>query len=582
MAGDANAAGVTGTGGGPACTTDAECDDSNACTDDACVDGVCAFLNNTVTCDDDNECTDDDACVDAACVGTPNAIVCDDLSSCTSDDKCGEGECNGEKDLVRCPSCVRGDNLLQNCDFADGGTHWVNGFTDGAGTQVVRNQRLIVDIVESGVESDDVQPRVEGLTLLQGMKYRLTLVAGASVARTIQVKLLQWAAPHRVYASIDAQLEPQMKPFGGEFVVRDLVDNNAVLELLLGGTADNPSRVYVDDVVLEELPCGADKECDDASACTLDACDLVAGSCSWTNTGAACTDDGNDCTADVCIAGACAHKPLTDDVPCGADADACTLDACVNGACQHVFDTGVCACTLGKHCEDHNPCTDDTCNAGACEYAANTAGCDDRNACTTNDSCDGGTCAGASNVDSCDDGDVCTVEDACNSSFCEAGRYVCLDCSAEPNLVSNCDFAAGEAGWLRGFFGAATGAQRVEQGLLVVDIKSGGVDATQVLPRQEGVLLTEGQTYVVSLNAKASRSRQLGVAVARSGGDHQAYSPPQTFQLTQQLDRFSFEFTMNEPAPAEGARFELLLGGPDDNASPNTVWVDNVLVSPKP
>lgn len=573
---------MTGTGGAPACATDADCDDANGCTDDACVDGACALSNNTAACDDTNECTDDDACVDGACVGTPNAIACDDLSSCTSGDKCGDGACNGDKDLVMCPSCVRGENLVQNCDFSDGDTHWVDGFTDGTGTQVVQNQRLIVDIVESGVEADDVHPRVEGLTLTQGMKYRLSLVAGASAPRTIQVKLLQLAAPYRVYASIDAQLEPQMKPFGGEFVVRDLVDDNGALELALGGTADNPSRVYVDDVVLEELPCNADNECDDANACTLDACDLAAGSCSWTNTGAACPDDGNDCTTDSCVAGACVHKTRADEFACGADADACTLDVCVDGACQHVFDTGVCECSLGEHCDDHNPCTDDTCNGGACEYWANAAACDDDNACTSNDTCDGGTCTGASNADSCDDDDVCTVDDACSSSFCEAGQNVCVDCSAEPNLVKNCDFSAGQAGWLRGFFGAATGAQRVEDGLLVVDIQRGGVDTRQVLPRQEGVVLAEGQTYVVSLNAKASRSRQLGVAIARSGGDRRAYSPPQAFQLSEQLDRFSFEFTMNEPAPAEGARFELLLGGPDDNASPNTVWVDNVLVTPKP
>lgn len=571
---------MVGTGGAAGCETDEDCDDQNPCTDDACIDSACSFSNGTGTCDDDNECTDDDACKDGACVGTPNTIVCDDSSSCTSDDKCGEGACNGTKDLVTCPTCAVPGNIIQNCDFADGATHWVDGFTDSRGRQWVDNQRLVVDIQESGVEAEDVQPRVEGLTLRHGMMYRLRLVAGASVVRTVSARVVQSASPHGAYASLKLALEPQMKAFSAEWRMTAATDESAMLELALGGLEGNPSRVYVDDVALEELPCSADDECDDGNDCTQDACDL--GTCSWANTGAACTDDSNECTKDVCVAGACAHQPLDADAACASDGDACTLDACSSGGCQHGFDTGVCACSQDQHCDDGNPCTDDKCNAGACEYTENAATCDDGVACTQNDVCSGGICAGVNATEACDDGDVCTVDDTCGGGFCEAGRYVCLDCSASANLLKNCDYSAGETAWLRGFFGSAIGTQRVEHGMLVVEIQSGGADANQVMPRQEGLTLMQGTTYVVSFNAKASRARKLDVAITRSRGDLLAYAPSKTFELGEQLGAYSFEFRTDGAPPAELARLELRLGGPEDNASPNVVWIDNVSVSPKP
>ena len=45
------------------------CDDGNGCTDDACLDGVCEFVNNDEACDDGNPCTGPDMCADASCAG---------------------------------------------------------------------------------------------------------------------------------------------------------------------------------------------------------------------------------------------------------------------------------------------------------------------------------------------------------------------------------------------------------------------------------------------------------------------------------------------------------------------------------
>jgi hypothetical protein len=73
-----------------------ECDDSNECTDDACVDGACVYTNNTNSCSDGNVCTTGDTCADGACVpGANNTDPCDDGNACTTNDTCSGGSCVG-------------------------------------------------------------------------------------------------------------------------------------------------------------------------------------------------------------------------------------------------------------------------------------------------------------------------------------------------------------------------------------------------------------------------------------------------------------------------------------------------------
>jgi hypothetical protein len=53
------------------CTTQAECDDSNPCTDDTCESDFCVNTNNTAPCDDGYSCTINDACFSGICSGDP-------------------------------------------------------------------------------------------------------------------------------------------------------------------------------------------------------------------------------------------------------------------------------------------------------------------------------------------------------------------------------------------------------------------------------------------------------------------------------------------------------------------------------
>ncbi len=56
------------------CSVDGDCDDSNVCTNDACVSGACSYTNSAEPCDDGNLCTANDVCSTRVCAGT--AVDC--------------------------------------------------------------------------------------------------------------------------------------------------------------------------------------------------------------------------------------------------------------------------------------------------------------------------------------------------------------------------------------------------------------------------------------------------------------------------------------------------------------------------
>jgi hypothetical protein len=90
------------------CVSDAECDDGNDCTADACVNNQCAHTPLTGTpCDDGNLCTAEDACQAGQCVGV--AVECPPVDDCHD-----EGYCD-----VTTGQCVAGgpNTDFQNDDF---------------------------------------------------------------------------------------------------------------------------------------------------------------------------------------------------------------------------------------------------------------------------------------------------------------------------------------------------------------------------------------------------------------------------------------------------------------------------------
>lgn len=96
----------------PDCRADADCDDGLACTDDRCVDGVCAHEGVDTRCEDGLFCNGHERCdVGVGCV-SPGRL-CDDTIPCTVD-ACDEARdrCVATPDDSRCPLSYRCDGTL--------------------------------------------------------------------------------------------------------------------------------------------------------------------------------------------------------------------------------------------------------------------------------------------------------------------------------------------------------------------------------------------------------------------------------------------------------------------------------------
>ncbi len=70
-----------------ACSSDANCNDSDACTMDRCdlSNNMCVNTDITASCDDGNACTDDSCAAETGCVNTDNSANCDDGEECTAE-----------------------------------------------------------------------------------------------------------------------------------------------------------------------------------------------------------------------------------------------------------------------------------------------------------------------------------------------------------------------------------------------------------------------------------------------------------------------------------------------------------------
>ena len=131
----------------------------------------------------------------------------------------------------------------------------------------------------------------------------------------------------------------------------------------------------------------------------------------------------------------------TDDMTCD-DADACTADAC-DGA------TSQCSNTPAQSCDDANQCTSDSCDpkTGKCVFKAFGGGCDDGSACTVGDVCQlaGGvtpTCVAGAQPANCDDKNPCT-DDSCQADIgcvvlANTATLVCYDGALASDGVGPC------------------------------------------------------------------------------------------------------------------------------------------------
>ena len=108
---------------------------------------------------------------------------------------------------------------------------------------------------------------------------------------------------------------------------------------------------------------GSPPECDDASACTTDACDEALGRCAHTSTGDCCMADADCADNDLCTVNERCENGV-----CKSEAMICPDgDECTQATCDPAFGCGTEVLPDGTECEDGDPCTEgEVCVAGGC------------------------------------------------------------------------------------------------------------------------------------------------------------------------------------------------------------------------
>jgi hypothetical protein len=372
------------------CGSDAECDDSNICTKDQCIEKQCKHEKYEGCCSSENECNDQDPCTLDKCelgINTEAPFpVCNNykkINCCKVDEDCDDGS----------------DCTEDSCIFPDD----INGMPETG----MCNFIPIPGCCKKVSDCKDNNPcTVESC-------------APGGLCKYSQV-------PDCCSADVEC-----------------MDDNNCTYDYCAKSSGGTGGKC-----VHETVPscCQADKECDDSNNCTKDSC--ISGMCVHTGITGCCMsskdcDDNNMCTIDSCdaAAGKCAHEKI--EYCCNVDSDCndsipCTEDKCYGGKCG--FSPKPDCCTEDKHCDDNNICTMDKCVQYTCihemmsDCCNSDKDCDDGNVCTLDkciwimtgsgtpppadmDPCQHLPITGCcTSVSECNDGNACTYD------FCEANK----------------------------------------------------------------------------------------------------------------------------------------------------------------
>lgn len=211
------------------------------------------------------------------------------------------------------------------------------------------------------------------------------------------------------------------------------------------------------------IPCADDSECNDANTCTTDSCDNT-GHCAHNVT------LGIPCTGGVCGPGGVCVECIDDEAPGTVDTG-CDV---VTPSCNASGTPDCVACVQAADCVDGNDCTIDACQSLVCAYALAVSGsvcsggfCDGAGTCfacldtavsgsgpdlgcdSANPVCEAGSCINCTTELDCNDANDCT-SDACNAQLCghtpTAVATLCTGgiCDGDSSCVACIDTATGE------------------------------------------------------------------------------------------------------------------------------------------
>ena len=257
--------------------------------------------------------------------------------------------------------------------------------------------------------------------------------------------------------------------------------------------------------------CNGQEMCDKGQAPT--ACSVKPGTAAAE--GSPCSDSSLCTTGDLCNGGSCLGKALNCD-----DANACTADACTKatGACSHKPQA------KGAACDDNSKCSQND----ACDGAASCVGlpvdCSSQDGPCTVGTCDENTAAclkkKKADLSACEDGQPCTIGDSCSNGVCKSGPSACDEERLDATVPAGKSLAIGSVGfgsyvvqWIGAvaaqnavrFTDADNSRENEEQGLVATTAGVQGYFAGRTLA-VEG----SSASLVVSLGPTLAKGSSLG------------------------------------------------------------------------
>ena len=462
-------------------------------------------------------------------------------------------------------------NYIYNGTFDKGTvnrlTYWNLNTTDEAIAKyyVDENARaLTVDITDGGADASKVTIDQKGIQLTKNNQFKLSFKAKAEADRTMKVKFISKDGSADYVPETDINLKTTMESFEVPFAMTNNTDLESQLVLMLGG---NNSTVYIDDVSLIKTSI----DYSSVDLYPLKNGDFSMGLESWTpypniGDGADSSITAENGEAKIAI-NAVGPNPwsillnqegfkLTKDVEyvIGLDVRASVarnMEIVIDNVAYNRYLSNIVEAPSGTEMKHYEYTLkldkDDTVNLKLLMGK------------TDNE-------VSALPHDIYIDNVICEVKDA----------------KFKSSVVKNGTFEGTLEPWKNwtGDGGAAEVSLTDDEAMKIA-VTNVGPNSWSVQELQEGLKFEKGQKYSVSFKAKAEQERKINVNIGKALNNDPWFTPyvsTQTFDLTDNMQEFDFDFIMNEDTYDNGKIvFEIgnVIGG---NAATN-VYIDDVAIN---
>jgi endoglucanase len=155
--------------------------------------------------------------------------------------------------------------------------------------------------------------------------------------------------------------------------------------------------------------------------------------------------------------------------------------------------------------------------------------------------------------------------------------------AVDSKIIYRSNFSSGTDGWNLSSQGGASSTLSASNGLLNINITTGGTESWHVQLTRPNMALHQGRMYRLSVKAKATASRSATLYAGRNSDPWTSYSGYSGITLSASVQSYSVTFTMNNPTDLQ-ARLVMDLGRSTEDVEITEVMLEelNLVVTSLP